>query len=640
MRRRKFIHLSALSAMYLQSSITLSGCGSSQETTTASLNAVSIDDKVRTITDLQETNDKLHNDVTQSTDLLLDTTTAADFFQKFQNNELKLQPNAAEIYFPQNELWQNYRDSHSLSYEHLTSQLTKLKASMRIYDYEQTQQKQNGIEKVSALDTADSSPAIDSAVVTFLQTVEDFKNLKFGAVAIDGLTLSIKLVYVVLEQVKNSTAGQYMLGLVFAALESLLKTIQDKTLESLDFSSNSDIVLSISKMAVAIISVQGLSTISTYSPQNTNLQTSAVETDTDTDTQTLIQDLALQSQLIATLTAIINTILTQVLTATTTLAANVTDPNYELTNEDQALIDSLKPLSAALALLGLILKALLSFYQNNIPSAQQSGALQGDAQDYTVLFGNPISPYDVTFSQFTSQNYTTLFETNPLLGELLSELGVLNPNFSISNDPDASQTTAQSESEAYAFASLVASPSYSITTDTTTQASDFATHLADLAYEFIMKIENDAYTFAMKGMEYGYLFASKGEEVGLMADRILWMAVQIGVMADRIGEMADRIVYTEQLIVYTEMLILDFGILIYGSMKQVSNFALMAMAIIFDREWYTQSDQSDDPVLNVISDMTTRMLRNMQDYELQVLENQTKLRETTLKALDWIQGEY
>jgi len=637
MRRRKFIHLSTLSAMYLQSSIVFSGCGRSNKRAESSLNAVTIDEKIATITDLQKRNYKLHNDVTASIDFLLYETPTGDFFKRFQNNELKLQPNLAEIYFPQNKLWQNYKDAHSLSYEHLTSQLTKLKAGMRIYEYEQTQQKQNGIEKVSVLDITESSPAIDSTVVTFLQTVEDFKNLKFGAVAIDGLTLSIKLVYVVLEQVKNSTAGQYMLELVFKTLESLLKTIEHKAVENLNFSTQQDIILSISKLAITIISVQALSTLSTYSTQNRNFQRTEIDTDTNMGTQTLIQNLALQSQLIATLTAIINTILTQVLSATTTLAANVTDPNYELTNEDQALIDSLKPLSAALALLGLILKALLSFYQNNIPSAQQSGALQGDAQDYTVLFGNPISPYDVTFSQFTSQNYTTLFETNPLLGELLSELGVLNPNFSVSNDPDASQTTAQSESEAYTFASLVASPSYTIATDTTTQASDFATHLADLAYEFVMKIEDDTYTFAMKGMEYGYLFASKGEEVGLMADRILWMAVQIGVMADRIGEMADRIVYTEQLIVYTEMLILDFGILIYGSMKQVSNFALMAMAIIFDREWYTQSD---DPVLNVISDMTTRMLRNMQDYELQVLENQTKLRETTVKALDWIQGEY
>ncbi len=225
-----------------------------------------------------------------------------------------------------------------------------------------------------------------------------------------------------------------------------------------------------------------------------------------------------------------------------------------------------------------------------------------------------------------------------MLEEILNALGITNPNFSVQES--AAATTATTESQAYAFAATVANPDYSITTNTTTQASNFATHLADLAYEFVMKIEDDAYTFAMKGMEYGYLFASKGEEVGLMADRILWMAVQIGAMADRIGEMADRIVYTEQLIVYTETLILDFGMLIYGTTKQISNFLLMGMAIIFDREWYSQNQQSEDPVLNVISDTTERMLRNMKEYESQVLANQVKLREATLKALDWIDGQY
>ena len=266
--------------------------------------------------------------------------------------------------------------------------------------------------------------------------------------------------------------------------------------------------------------------------------------------------------------------------------------------------------------------------------------MQGDAQTYATLFGNPTNPYESTFSQFTSQNYDTLFANNPLLAQLLQELGVLNPDFTTSSSAEAASATADAESQAFAFAAAVANPSYVVNATTTSQASDFATHLADLAYQFVMKIENDAYTFAMKGMEYGYLFASKGEEVGLMADRILFMAVQIGAMADRIGEMADRIVYTEQLIVYTEMLILDFGMLIYGSMKQISNFLLMGMAIIFDREWYTQADQSNDPVLNIISEMTQKMLFDMKVYEKQVLENQLKLRELTLKALDWIQGKY
>jgi len=632
MQRRKFIHLSALTAVTLQSSLTLSGCGSASTKSSDISNGLTIDDKVRAITQLQQSNNALHTRVSQSTDTLLTSSATSKLFTKSQD---------IDTYFPQNELWQNYTASHSLAYEHLTSQLTKLKASMRIYDYKKSEQKQSGLQRVSALSVPQSSPAVDSAVSTFLKAVEDFKSLKFGAVAIDGLTLSIKLVYVVIEQVKDSTAGQYMLGLLFNAIESLLKNIQEKSLSSIDFSSNQGIALSISKMAIAIISLQGLSTLNSYTPQHSDLQsTAAAEDSTDIDTRTLIQNLALQSQLISTLMALINNIIKKVILATTTLARNVTNANYELTSEDRALIASLKPLSTVLALLGLIVKALLSFYQSNISNNANSAPLQGDAQDYAALFGNPLSPYDATLSQFTSANYETLFAKNPLLAELLKELDIINPNFSVSTPADSLQTTANSESQAFAFASMAANPSYTVNAATTTQASDFATHLSDLAYQFVMKIEDDAYTFAMKGMEYGYLFASKGEEVGVMADRILWMAVQIGVMADRIEEMADRIVYTEQLIVYTEMLILDFGMLIYGSMKQVSNFLLMGMAIIFDREWYTQADQSNDPVLNVISDRTKTMLFNMKVYEKQVLSNQLELRELTLKALDWIKSEY
>ena len=631
MQRRKFIHLSALTAVTLQSSLALSGCGSASTKSTDISNGLTIDDKVRAITQLQQSNNALHTKLSQSTDTLLTSNATSKLFTKSQD---------INTYFPQNELWQNYTASHSLAYEHLTSQLTKLKASMRIYDYKKSEQKQNGLQRVSTLSAPQSSPAVDSAVSTFLKAVEDFKSLKFGAVAIDGLTLSIKLIYVVIEQVKDSAAGQYMLGLLFNAIESLLKNIQEKSLSSIDFSSNQGIALSISKMAIAIISLQGLSTLSSYTPQRSDLQSTAAEDSTDIDTQTLIQNLALQSQLISTLMALINNIIKKVILATTTLARNVTNANYELTSEDRALIASLKPLSTVLALLGLIVKALLSFYQSNISNNENSAPLQGDAQDYAALFGNPLSPYDATLSQFTSANYETLFAKNPLLAELLQELDILNPNFSVSTPADSLQTTANTESKAFAFASMAANPSYTVNAATTTQASDFATHLSNLAYQFVMKIEDDAYTFAMKGMEYGYLFASKGEEVGVMADRILWMAVQIGVMADRIGEMADRIVYTEQLIVYTEMLILDFGMLIYGSMKQISNFLLMGMAIIFDREWYTQADQSNDPVLNIISDRTKTMLFNMKVYEKQVLSNQLELRELTLKALDWIKSEY
>lgn len=141
-------------------------------------------------------------------------------------------------------------------------------------------------------------------------------------------------------------------------------------------------------------------------------------------------------------------------------------------------------------------------------------------------------------------------------------------------------------------------------------------------------------------MTYGYLFASQGESVGLMADRILFMSVQIGQMADRIGEMADRIVYTEQLIVYTEMLIQNFGLMMYGGMGTISNTMLSGLAIIFDRQWYTPASTANDPIVTSITNTTSQMLKNMQEYELAVIANQNTLRQTTLGALNWIQGAY
>jgi len=209
-------------------------------------------------------------------------------------------------------------------------------------------------------------------------------------------------------------------------------------------------------------------------------------------------------------------------------------------------------------------------------------------------------------------------------------ISAMRTNFSTQAATFASDT----ESDAYTFADMMANLSFNFSAQTETDAYNFATHMADLAYGFTMKIEDDAYNFAFQGMEWGYLFASRGEEVGLMADRILWMAVQIGQMADRIGEMADRIVYTEQLIVYTEMLILDFGLLIYGGMKMITNLMLTGMALVLDREWYTPT--AEDQILTLIGGTMSQMMENMQAYALAVLANQNVLRETTLSAMEWV----
>jgi hypothetical protein len=634
MKRRKFIKLSTTSAIALQSSIIFSGCGNNINKSNNNITALSADEAVSSISQLQKKNDILHSNVTNATSNLLQNGTTSELFTRFQNNTLSLIPKSTDIYFSQNEIWTNYLASHKLAYKEASSQLTKLKAGLRVYGYNSSQDRANE----TAYDLTAASPAVNSAIETFLKAIKDFKNLKFGSVALDGLSLSIKLVLVVLEQVKNSTTGSYYIQLVFKAVESALSWIEEKSLSNLSFSTDTNIILSIAKVGIAALSLLGTSTLNNL--QTSTSLTALTSTTSAQDAQTLVSSLSLQSQLIMTLMSVINSVINGVLSATQTLASNVTDPNYQLTEEDNRLIASLKPLSQALAALGLVLKVLLSFYQNTLNAADSSNTLQGDTITYSALFGSSVNSYDTAFSSFTSQNFETLFSSNPTITQLLSELNVILQKFTVTTEPDAQSTTAQAESKAFTLASQLANPSYPLNADAVTKASGFATHLSDLAYQFTMKIENDAYTFAMKGMQYGYLFASRGEEVGLMADRILWMAVQIGQMADRIGEMADRIVYTEQLIVYTEMLILDFGLLIYGGMKQISNVMLMGMAIIFDREWYANKDTQQDPILDVISNMTGHMLDNMQVYEQTVLANQLSLRETTLEALNWIQKEY
>lgn len=639
MERRKFLHISAAAAVSLQTSMMLGGCGGggdgSSEATQSGVNTA--DDAVRAISSLQEQSKAVHTQTQTTTSDLLQNGSSAALFGSFAQGTTQLNPPVNTLYYPQNDVWTNYQAAYDLAHTQAHSQVTKLQAALRVYGAQSTTP---NTSMQSALHTAPQigSPSLQSAIDTFLQAIEDFKNRQFGAVALDGLTLAIKLVFVVLEGAQSVPGGGYYAQLAFAALRGVLEWIEQKTLSNLSFSTDTNIVTSLAKMAIAVVAVLGIKKLESLS--NAYLAPSATTVSEDTKAQ--LEKLALQSQLILTLTAIVQKVMLNILDSLQTLGEKFTDPNYTLTQEDKNLIAALKPLSEVLGILGIALKMLLTYYQKNFDPSTSSTATEqmgNDAQTYTVLFGNPINSYDTQFSNYVSNNFDTLFGSNTTLSEILVALRdvyATNANLLMT----IPQGGMQVEHDAYTFASHLADLAYQFSSDTATQASDFATHMADLAYQFTMKIENDAYTFALKGMEYGYLFASKGESVGLMADRILWMAVQIGQMADRIGEMADRIVYTEQLIVYTEMLILDFGMLIYGGMKQISNTMLMGMAIVFDRQWYANVDTSNDPVLNIISKMTQKMLANMQEYELAVLENQDRLRNTTLKALDWIQQNY
>lgn len=183
-------------------------------------------------------------------------------------------------------------------------------------------------------------------------------------------------------------------------------------------------------------------------------------------------------------------------------------------------------------------------------------------------------------------------------------------------------------------------------------AAQFANHGMDLGF-----------VFAYHGLDLGYEFAAKGEAVGPMANRVLFMAVQIGVMADRIGEMADRILfmankigefgdkilYESQLIVYTEQLIINESVLIENTIKQLSEMVLDLAAILSGNDTYFEykkTRSTGEEVYTLIYDNMNTMLKNMHEYSLAMLakeerdrdsENKTrelelKLRESTMSA--------
>jgi hypothetical protein len=212
---------------------------------------------------------------------------------------------------------------------------------------------------------------------------------------------------------------------------------------------------------------------------------------------------------------------------------------------------------------------------------------------------------------------------------------------------DAMKFASQTAEHGYNFASNMGKDAVNFTSDTRDKAHDFVMKTEDDAYNFASRMGKDAYkfaakgmdygyNFASKGMEYGYNFASKGEEVGEMANRVLWMASEIGIMADRIGEMADRIVHTEHLIVQTAMLIQNFGLLIDGTMKQLSDSILYGLTLLLDKEF--EPVRSSEKNLEIISDITKEILKNNHEYDLAVLDKQLELRKITISALDKIKN--
>ena len=663
MKRRKFLRSSLVAAISIPGFLSLSGCsgGGGGDSTAPATSLSTTDQQVVAISAAQAKNDASNDAISStSTDLLIGSvsaapvlaglmrssslapTTTSAIFSAFTRGNLAVsnaiftKENAADSYFKLSS-WEVKLANHELAYKQTTAQITKLKACLRLYGYEQSTIAKASALQAGALQAPAKSTTADVLLSAFTAAINLFKSGTINSGTINGLTSSITALSATL---KEKPISYSLMTLAFNAIEDVLKWIQTKSLSNINFSTDSNIMLSISKMAVASISVLGIIELENLkAPINAApSRATALTEDEQAELTAFLEGTKLQSQLILTLTAFVDGIMKNIVTSTTARANeliselnNTNTVNFDPANDP--IVGSLRQQSFVLAALGVVMKVLVDFYNAGSNSTEVLGS---DAQDYALLFTDPISAYDTIFSGFTKLNASAIFSSSTIQ-DILGTLTSLHPDLQATNVTATStevDANAEIESEVLITASTIATPGL----DLATQAANFTTHMADLAYQFTMKIENDAYTFAMQGMEYGYLFASRGEEVGLMADRILWMAVQIGQMADRIGEMADRIVYTEQLIVYTEMLILDFGLLIYGGMKEITNLMLMGMAIVFDREWYAPSQS--DPIVTVISEMTQQMLADMHVYQLAVLENQNTLRETTLGALDWIQGEY
>jgi len=212
-------------------------------------------------------------------------------------------------------------------------------------------------------------------------------------------------------------------------------------------------------------------------------------------------------------------------------------------------------------------------------------------------------------------------------------------NFAQGTRENAFDFAQDSRSDAFTFTQDTRDDAYNFASNTSNLAFDFAMKTEDDAYKFASQLASDAYHFASDGMNYGYMFASQGEELGPMANRVLWMASQIGLMSDRIGEMSDRIVHTEHLIINMSVMILNFGLLIDGTIKTLAEAGLGAIGMAFDKEHIPKLESSSQHI-DLIGKNVELILKQQHEYDLKVLENQVELREVTNRALDKIKLEY
>ena len=657
-KRRSFLKLSALTALAMQTPFLFTGCGGGGGGSGggSSASATGLDAQLAAISAQQATNNTLHQQSSNSSATTVGTTQPYPsqtsvalasvsstvtytpvLFTAFAANALKLNTNplnqtsgsitttyplANDLYLPQASVWSEYVSANKTAYDKATAQLNNLKMALSKYG------EKTGVVAQSSTVVAQTSLTLTSVDTSSLTTaINAFKALNLStvtidvfAVAVDGLILAIDAVVFLIQALmtNNAVSGNAAAVVAFNAIEGILKWIESNSVNALtnvNLTTTGGIIAGIAKISVVALSALSIANLQKIQNTVTTSSQTSVASVT-TDQQQILAFLAanqVQSQLILTLSTWVQNIMTNNVNSVSTLVSNVNgDPSYTLTTADTALIASLKQQSTVLSVLGLVMQALVYMYSSGA-STTNTTTLGSDVTANSALFVSPVNTNNTSFTSFISSMLATA--------------------------PSGTGTTS-TNSVITALLATLTNSSTPLPTGVTSTPAGFATNMAAMAYDFTMKMENDAYNFATLGMTYGYLFASQGESVGLMADRILFMSVQIGQMADRIGEMADRIVYTEQLIVYTEMLIQNFGLMMYGGMGTISNTMLTGLAIIFDRQWYTPTSTANDPIVASITATTSQMLTNMQQYEMAVLANQNTLRQTTLGALNWIQGAY
>lgn len=662
MDRREFLTLAARLSAAAALPAALVGCGgggggsSSNEASTTAVDSNLVGVKSQQ-SDIDDTNTDLNSEfggVTSdnaSTSSLLRagnvSSAVANFFQARKSAQFDLPAPHYLTTVGNGNIWDNAVDSHQQAFEDYQHQTAKLIAALRLFDAKNPQSSDassaSARPKNIASLKASARSQLSEEESSLLDTLSDYASdlsENFNSTVLDLIAVALSAIKPLLEAAfdEDQIKGLAYSFLVYLSIDDILANVTETSVENLDFSDKEGIMMSLAKVSVASAALLALNNIN-------DLEEQTGDTEVDFMTSFLAGTDLVNKLSLKWLTLANSMVNGTVGTSIEHINAAVAQEGGDSTQAQDDLLASgalaetsgeMKTNAAILAITSFAMKSVFNNFSDSAFTAGENGlgfASGSTADTFSVLFGSPQNQYDQAVNAATTSSVTAAARST-ITEELDSDLENQDISASFSSDSAADSATAATESDAYSFAMQLAEFAYQFSSDTESDAADFASMMANLAYNFTMQTEEHAFDFAMQGMEYGYLFASQGEDVGVMADRILWMAVQIGVMADRIGEMADRIVYTEHLIVYTEMLILDFGILIYGVIKQITNLILTGLALILDREWYSPS--SEDIILDTINSNVTHMLDNMHEYSLAVLDNQQALRESTQSAIDTI----